>query len=207
MTEAEVLAGVPKDLLIGGEWRPAEGGARLAVEDPATGEVLCEVADGSVADAKAALDAACAAQAQWAAASAARAWRDLAPCVRADCCADRRAGDLDDDRDGQVAGGVARGDHLRERVHALVQRGGGADRRPLCGQPERAEPTDHDAPARRAVSLDHAVELSARDGDAQGRARRSLRAARWSSSRPSRRLCRCSRSPRSWRRRGCRPGC
>jgi succinate-semialdehyde dehydrogenase/glutarate-semialdehyde dehydrogenase len=66
MTEAEVLAGVPKDLLIGGDWRPAEGGARLAVEDPATGEVLCEVADGSVADAKAALDAACAAQAEWA---------------------------------------------------------------------------------------------------------------------------------------------
>ena len=66
MTEAEVLAGVPKDLLIGGGWRPAEGGARLAVEDPATGEVLCEVADGSVGDAKAALDAACAVQAEWA---------------------------------------------------------------------------------------------------------------------------------------------
>jgi succinate-semialdehyde dehydrogenase/glutarate-semialdehyde dehydrogenase len=66
MTEAEVLAAVPKDLLIGGEWRPSESGARLEVEDPATGEVLCEVADGSVADAKAALDAACAAQAEWA---------------------------------------------------------------------------------------------------------------------------------------------
>jgi succinate-semialdehyde dehydrogenase/glutarate-semialdehyde dehydrogenase len=66
MTEAEVLAGVPKDLLVGGEWRPGEGGARLAVEDPATGEVLCEVADGSVGDARAAFDAACVAQAEWA---------------------------------------------------------------------------------------------------------------------------------------------
>src|ERR1700728_3015424 len=66
MTEAEVLAGVPKDLFIGGEWRPGERGERLAVEDPATGETLCEVADGSVADAKAALDAACAAQPEWA---------------------------------------------------------------------------------------------------------------------------------------------
>jgi succinate-semialdehyde dehydrogenase/glutarate-semialdehyde dehydrogenase len=66
MTEAEVLAAVPKDLLIGGEWRPSADGSRLAVEDPACGEVLCEVADGSVADAQAALDAACAAQAEWA---------------------------------------------------------------------------------------------------------------------------------------------
>jgi succinate-semialdehyde dehydrogenase/glutarate-semialdehyde dehydrogenase len=66
MTEAEVLAGVPKDLLIGGEWRPGAGGARLAVEDPATGETLCEIADGTEADAKAALDAACAVAAEWA---------------------------------------------------------------------------------------------------------------------------------------------
>ena len=66
MTEAEVLAAVPKGLLIGGEWRPAASGARLAVEDPATGETLCEVADGSADDAAAALDAAAAAQAAWA---------------------------------------------------------------------------------------------------------------------------------------------
>ncbi len=66
MTEQEVLDAAPKDLLIGGEWRPAAGGARLAVEDPSTGETLCEVADGTEADAMAALDAACAAQAEWA---------------------------------------------------------------------------------------------------------------------------------------------
>jgi succinate-semialdehyde dehydrogenase/glutarate-semialdehyde dehydrogenase len=65
MTEEEVLAAVPKDLLIAGEWRAAQGGARLEVEDPATGETLCEVADGTAADAAAALDAACAAQAEW----------------------------------------------------------------------------------------------------------------------------------------------
>jgi len=66
MSEAEVLAAVPKGLLIGGEWRPAASGARLAVEDPATGETLCEVADGSADDAAAALDAAAAAQVAWA---------------------------------------------------------------------------------------------------------------------------------------------
>jgi succinate-semialdehyde dehydrogenase/glutarate-semialdehyde dehydrogenase len=40
MTEAEVLASVHKELLIGGVWRPAESGASIAVEDPATGETL-----------------------------------------------------------------------------------------------------------------------------------------------------------------------
>jgi succinate-semialdehyde dehydrogenase/glutarate-semialdehyde dehydrogenase len=65
MDEAEVLSSVPKELLIGGVWRPAANGASLAVEDPATGEPLCEIADGTPADALAALDAADAAQAEW----------------------------------------------------------------------------------------------------------------------------------------------
>jgi succinate-semialdehyde dehydrogenase / glutarate-semialdehyde dehydrogenase len=55
--EQRVLEQVPKQLYIGGKWRDgAKGG--LSVEDPATGESLCEVADASVDDAKAALDAA-----------------------------------------------------------------------------------------------------------------------------------------------------
>jgi len=66
-TEDAVLAAVPKYLFIGGAWRDAEGGARFPVEDPATGEALCEVADATVADARAALGAASDAQAQWAA--------------------------------------------------------------------------------------------------------------------------------------------
>src|SRR4029453_6651396 len=56
--EAEVLESVPKQLLIGGEWRDAGEGGTLAVEDPATGDALCEVADARPDDAKAALDAA-----------------------------------------------------------------------------------------------------------------------------------------------------
>ncbi len=64
---ARVLADVPRQLFIGGGWRNATGGATLPVEDPATGETLCEVADASVADGAAALDAAVAAQAEWAA--------------------------------------------------------------------------------------------------------------------------------------------
>jgi len=65
--EQAVLDAAPKGLYVGGEWRAASGGATLAVEDPATGEVLCEVADATPEDARAALDAACGAQAQWAA--------------------------------------------------------------------------------------------------------------------------------------------
>jgi succinate-semialdehyde dehydrogenase / glutarate-semialdehyde dehydrogenase len=65
--EQAVLDDVPKDLLIAGEWRGTSGGQTLAVEDPATGETLCEVADATPGDATAALDAAAAAQASWAA--------------------------------------------------------------------------------------------------------------------------------------------
>jgi len=66
-TEQSVIESVPKQILIGGEWRDASGGARFAVDDPATGETLCEVADATADDAKAALDAACAVQEEWAA--------------------------------------------------------------------------------------------------------------------------------------------
>jgi succinate-semialdehyde dehydrogenase/glutarate-semialdehyde dehydrogenase len=66
-SEKSLLAGVPTGLFIGGSWRDSSDGATIKVEDPATGEVLTEVADASVADGRAALDAAVAAQASWAA--------------------------------------------------------------------------------------------------------------------------------------------
>ena len=65
--EQAVLDAVPKDLFIGGEWRPAASGKTFPVEDPATGEPLCEVADGDGTDALAALDSAVNAQEAWAA--------------------------------------------------------------------------------------------------------------------------------------------
>jgi succinate-semialdehyde dehydrogenase/glutarate-semialdehyde dehydrogenase len=66
-SEQQVVDGVPKQLLIGGEWRDGTGGETLSVEDPATGESLCEVADGTPDDAVAALAAAAGAQQEWAA--------------------------------------------------------------------------------------------------------------------------------------------
>jgi succinate-semialdehyde dehydrogenase / glutarate-semialdehyde dehydrogenase len=66
-SERAVLAQVPTDLFIAGEWRAASGGGTLAVEDPATTEPLVEVADAQEQDALAALTAAAEAQLDWAA--------------------------------------------------------------------------------------------------------------------------------------------
>ncbi len=63
--EQHVLDSVRKQLYIGGEWSDGANGT-LAVEDPSTGESIAEVADGSVDDAKAALDAATHAAGAWA---------------------------------------------------------------------------------------------------------------------------------------------
>ena len=61
-SEQAVLDAVPTGLFIGGTWRPAASGATLAVDDPATGKTLVEVANASPDDGRAALDAAVAAQ-------------------------------------------------------------------------------------------------------------------------------------------------
>ncbi|WP_270889905.1 NAD-dependent succinate-semialdehyde dehydrogenase [Pedococcus sp. 5OH_020] len=66
ITQKSLIDSVPKGLLIAGQWRPAADGATLDVEDPSTGGVLAQVADAGPADGKAALDAAVAAQEDWA---------------------------------------------------------------------------------------------------------------------------------------------
>jgi succinate-semialdehyde dehydrogenase/glutarate-semialdehyde dehydrogenase len=65
--ETRVIDSVPKGLFIGGEWRDSSSGATLGIEDPSTEQSLCQIADATAADAIAALDAACEAQAAWAA--------------------------------------------------------------------------------------------------------------------------------------------
>ena len=57
---------VPTDLLVGGQRRPAHGGGRFDVLDPATGEVVADVADGTVEDALEAVAAAAVAAPTWA---------------------------------------------------------------------------------------------------------------------------------------------
>jgi succinate-semialdehyde dehydrogenase / glutarate-semialdehyde dehydrogenase len=65
--EQTVVDKVAKQLYIGGEWRDSSSGETLPVEDPATGETLCQIADATPEDATAALDAAVGMQAEWAA--------------------------------------------------------------------------------------------------------------------------------------------
>ncbi len=62
--EQRIVDQVPKQLYIDGEWRDGAKGT-LSVEDPATGESLCDVADASADDAMQALDAAVAAGPEW----------------------------------------------------------------------------------------------------------------------------------------------
>src|SRR5688572_18854889 len=63
--EQSVVAAVPKDLPIDGHWRAAVSGRTFAVEDPATGDTLTQVADADARDARDALDAAARAQVAW----------------------------------------------------------------------------------------------------------------------------------------------
>ena len=65
MTDHAILARVPKDLLVDGRWVAAESQSTFPVENPASGEVLCDIADASSVDAIAALDAAVRAQESW----------------------------------------------------------------------------------------------------------------------------------------------
>ncbi len=65
--EEELLASVPDGLYIAGQWRAAEGGKTLDVADPATGDVIRSIADASVADGAAAMDAAAESFPAWAA--------------------------------------------------------------------------------------------------------------------------------------------
>ncbi len=82
----------PTDLLIGGEWTGGRGGGRLPVIDPATEDVLVEVADGTAQDALDAVAAAHQALPQWSA---------TPPRQRAECL--RRAFGLMTDRAESLA--------------------------------------------------------------------------------------------------------
>ena len=65
--EQAAVEAVPKQLFIGGEWLDAVDGATMPVDDPATGEIVCHVADAGPKDALLAEAAAVQAQEEWAA--------------------------------------------------------------------------------------------------------------------------------------------
>ncbi|TAK26119.1 MAG: NAD-dependent succinate-semialdehyde dehydrogenase [Chloroflexota bacterium] len=67
-----VVAATEKSLYIDGEWRTAPGGKIFAVNNPATGKKLADVADGGVEQARQAIEAAHAAFPSWSATTADR---------------------------------------------------------------------------------------------------------------------------------------
>ncbi|MEZ5187467.1 MAG: aldehyde dehydrogenase family protein [Microbacterium sp.] len=91
ITETALLEKLPRGLFIGGEWVDGSAGT-FAVHDPATGDVLVEIADASPEDGIRALDAAVEAQDAWAA---------TAPRTRSDIL--RRAFDLLTERADEFA--------------------------------------------------------------------------------------------------------
>jgi succinate-semialdehyde dehydrogenase/glutarate-semialdehyde dehydrogenase len=90
--ESALLSGVENRLFIGGEWVPSSSGKTFDVHDPATNEVVRQVADATPEDAVRALDAAVAAQESWAA---------TAPRTRSDIL--RRAWELVQERKDDLA--------------------------------------------------------------------------------------------------------
>jgi succinate-semialdehyde dehydrogenase/glutarate-semialdehyde dehydrogenase len=62
-----MIPNVPTQLFLGGEWRDASDRGTIKVDNPATGEVMAEVASATIADGMAALDAAERAFPAWAA--------------------------------------------------------------------------------------------------------------------------------------------
>ena len=92
LSESELLTAVPDSLFIGGEWVASTSGRRIEVRDPSTGQVIKTIADASVADGAAAMDAAAAAQESWA---------STAPRIRGEIL--RRAFDLLQERKEEFA--------------------------------------------------------------------------------------------------------
>jgi succinate-semialdehyde dehydrogenase/glutarate-semialdehyde dehydrogenase len=64
--EKDLLAKVPTQLYINGEWRDGGSGKTIAVSDPSTGLVLANIADATEEDGKLAIDAAASVQDSWA---------------------------------------------------------------------------------------------------------------------------------------------
>jgi succinate-semialdehyde dehydrogenase/glutarate-semialdehyde dehydrogenase len=87
-----VITGRDEGLLVGGRWLEAESEERFEVTNPATGEVVGTVPDGSRADVEAAIDAA---------SEALEGWKSLAAIERARVL--RRAADLIRERKDEIA--------------------------------------------------------------------------------------------------------
>ncbi len=203
--EQSAVDRVPKQLFIAGEWRDGERGT-FEVEDPSTAQSLCTVADASPADAMAALDAAVQAGPSFAA---------TAPRERGEIL--RRAFETIIARRDELAllmtleMGKSITESKAEITYAaeffrwfseeavridgrFTTAANGAGRILTMKQPV--------GPCLLITPWNFPMAMGTRKIGPP-----SPPDARWWSSRPARRRCRCSRSRRSWRRPGSPPAC
>ncbi len=163
------MTGTPTQLFVGGAWTDAADGAVMPVDDPATGEILCHVADAGPKDARLAQDAALQAQEEWA---------RTAPRARSEIL--RRAYEIILDRTDELAHLMtsemgkplteARGEvAYAAEFFRWFLRGGRPHRRRPRRPPRRTQPHAALPAPGRALSADHTVELPAGHGHPQDR--------------------------------------
>ncbi len=145
-----LLANVPTDLWIGGQWRKASDGERFDVIDPATENTVASVASATVDDAKAAVDAASAAFAGWAAKKPRERGEILRKAFELIMRDAERLAKLITHRERQGAVGLARRGRLCGRVLPLVRRGGGAQSSASSRARRRPAPASSCSTSRRA---------------------------------------------------------
>ena len=142
---AETRESTAKRLFIGGEWADAEGGRTFEDRDPFTGELVAEVAAGTRADARRAVEAA---------AAAAPAWAQTPPAVRQGIFL--KAADVLESRQDEVVSLLARetGSHVRLRHVPDALRAGALppDGRARLRAGRRGDPVRHRAPSRWACA-------------------------------------------------------
>ena len=195
-------------MYIDGKFVDAQDGKTFDVYDPSTEGVIATVPAGSAEDIDRAVKAAhprvlrgwlerrharrsaAASSSGWPSGSA-RGGRELAEL------------ETDQLRQADRRVRVRHGRH-RHLLRVLRRPGHQDQRRGPAGARRRGRLRHARADGRRRT--DHPVELSAADGGLEDRARRWRPAARWCSSRPSRRRSPCSSWPGTSRRSGCRPG-
>ena len=188
MTTATKSATIRR-MYIDGKWCDADDGRTLGVINPATEEVIAEVAYGGRAETRRALEAAARAMPAWMKLTAWDRAKVLQEDRRADARAGRRHRPHADDGTGQAAGRSQGGSAALRRHLRVVRRGRQARLWP--GDPQlgpRQTARDDQASGRRRGGH-QSVELPDHAASAQDRARPWRPAAPSSASPPARRRC------------------
>ncbi len=170
------ISSIPSDLFIDGAWRASSSGKRINVWNPSNEELLATIADATVEDGIAAVDAA---------ANAARTWSTTAPRRRAEILlkayylmmekADWLA-ELISLENGKALADARGRSELRSGILPLVRRGSRSHQWRYFHRARRVPTVSLYSISRSRIDFDYAMEFSRGDGDTKNRtcARRRL---------------------------------